>query len=228
MGSVRKFDLTNCNLHFGHMPNSPDFTRNWGVPLRYLHFSILKSTHVRPHEPQAGGKKPGDQTALNILVLLPNRTGSLSFIVLHYCLLCMECDRLLCLGFALLPSFGVFSGNMYVPVSWQFALGVLPVLLCWWWLRPTAVPSSALFLCGLLLQKELCMELCMEDPPAKKNCNKTTYIFYIFVLSVQKMLMMQPAAGSIIQLDGWRLTCFGRHFLEMPHLTMRDVVVSRN
>ena len=130
MGSVRKFDLTNCNLHFGHMPNSPEFTRNWGVPLRYLHFCILKSTHVRPHEPQAGGKKPGDQTALNILVLLPNRTGSLSFIVLHYCLLCMECDRLLCLGFALLPSFGVFSGNMYVPVSWQFALGVLPVLLC--------------------------------------------------------------------------------------------------
>ena len=129
MGSVRKFDLTNCNLHFGHMPNSPEFTRNWGVPLRYLHFSILKSTHVRPHEPQAGGKKPRDQTALNILVLLPNRTGSLSFIILHYCLLCMECDRLLCLGFALLPSFGVFSGNM-IPVSWQFALGVLPVLLC--------------------------------------------------------------------------------------------------
>ena len=109
MGSVRKFDLTNCNLHFGHMPNSPEFTRNWGVPLRYLHFSILKSTHVRPHEPQAGGKKPGDQTALNILVLLPNRTGSLSFVVLHYCLLCMECDPLLCLGFALLPSFGVFA-----------------------------------------------------------------------------------------------------------------------
>ena len=46
------------------------------------------------------------------------------------------------------------------------------------------------------------MELCMEDPPAKKNCNKTTYIVYIFVFSVQKMLMMQPAAGSIIQLDG--------------------------
>ena len=48
-----------------------------------------------------------------------------------------------------------------------------------------------------------CRRSCVwKTPPAKKNCNKTTYIFYIFVFSVQKMLMMQPAAGSIIQLDG--------------------------
>ena len=162
MGSVRKFDLTNCNLHFGHMPNSPEFTRNWGVPLRYLHFSILKSTHVRPHEPQAGGKKPGDQTALNILVLLPNRTGSLSFIVLHYCLLCMECDRLLCLGFALLPSFGSSVGTC----MFLFLGSLLWVCFLFFFVDDDSDPL--LFphlLCFCLLQKELCM----EDPPGQKE-----------------------------------------------------------
>ena len=47
-------------------------------------------------------------------------------------------------------------------------------------------------------------ELCMEDPPGQKELlKKHIYIYIQYIcFSVQNMLMMQPAAGSIIQLDG--------------------------
>ena len=46
------------------------------------------------------------------------------------------------------------------------------------------------------------MELCMEDPPGQKELEQNNiYILYICFFS-SNMLMMQPAAGSIIQLDG--------------------------
>ena len=43
-----------------------------------------------------------------------------------------------------------------------------------------SVPSSALSLCGLLLQKELCMELCMEDPPKRIVTKQHIYFIYLF------------------------------------------------
>ena len=39
------------------------------------------------------------------------------------------------------------------------------------------------------------MELCMEDPPAKKNCNKTTYIYIYFYICFFSSTNANDAAG---------------------------------
>ena len=83
-------------------------------------------THKRLHEAQAGGNNQGSNS-IQYPCSPAQYDRQLCEIRMASPLLC---STWMILGIALLPSFGVLSGNMCVPVSWQFALGVFPVLLC--------------------------------------------------------------------------------------------------